>query len=318
MAEKHYLFQKTTGEWVFGPTTNSVMPAGLLRLANVSETNIELRWVHNRDIAYRYAELTYGSFYKENGSAYSSLAGFLADTKDFFSGSQKVSIEAGDIQLGAVELKDASADTRAKIAAGSAVVAGDNALAVADANVKTTLANGSQKAQLVDASANFLYPSGEVATGSAEITRPADTTAYASGDSINSSTSSPVASEITGMAIKSGGGGLLDSIKIESDITAMASKTVRVWVFNDTPATITNDNAAFTTAYADKAKLLFFEDVVMEALEGTSDNVIGVLSVAKAYKCAATSLFILVQAVSAFTPTSGGKVNVTLNAIKLN
>jgi hypothetical protein len=180
------------------------------------------------------------------------------------------------------------------------------------------LTDGSQKAQLVDASANFLYPSGEVATGSAEITRPSDTTAYASGDSINSSTSSPVASEITGMAIKSGGGGLLDSIKIESDITAMASKTVRVWVFNDTPATITNDNAAFATAYADKAKLLFFEDVVMEALEGTSDNVIGVLSVAKAYKCAATSLFILVQAVSAFTPTSGGKVNVTLNAIKLN
>jgi hypothetical protein len=137
MAEKHYLFQKTTGEWVFGPTTNSVMPAGLLRLANVSETNIELRWVHNRDIAYRYAELTYGSFYKENGSAYSSLAGFLADTKDFFSGAQKVSIEAGDIQLGAVELKDASADTRAKIAAGSAVVAGDNALAVADAALKS-------------------------------------------------------------------------------------------------------------------------------------------------------------------------------------
>ena len=45
-------------------------------------------------------------------------------------------IETGDIEIGAVELKNASDDTRAKVGAGSGMVAGDNALAVADANVK--------------------------------------------------------------------------------------------------------------------------------------------------------------------------------------
>src|SRR3990167_471268 len=45
-------------------------------------------------------------------------------------------IETGDIEIGAVELKNATDDTRAKVGAGSGMVAGDNALAVADANVK--------------------------------------------------------------------------------------------------------------------------------------------------------------------------------------
>jgi hypothetical protein len=84
MSDKLYFFQKNTGEWVFGPTTNSIISAGLLRLEVVSETAIIMRWVHNKDIAFRYAQLTYGNFYKENESAYTSLAEFLNATAGFF------------------------------------------------------------------------------------------------------------------------------------------------------------------------------------------------------------------------------------------
>jgi hypothetical protein len=91
MSDKHFLFQKDTGEWIFGPTINSVMPSGLLRLARVSDNNIELRWMYNRDIAYRFGELTHASFFKETGDTYGSLAEFLQATIGFFSDLNPVS-----------------------------------------------------------------------------------------------------------------------------------------------------------------------------------------------------------------------------------
>jgi len=48
-------------------------------------------------------------------------------------------IEVGDIEIGTVELKNASDDTRAKIGTGSSAAVGDNALIVADPNVKAEL-----------------------------------------------------------------------------------------------------------------------------------------------------------------------------------
>src|SRR3990167_4511829 len=43
----------------------------------------------------------------------------------------------GDIEVGSVEIKNADDDTRAKVGAGSGMAVGDNAVAVADANVKS-------------------------------------------------------------------------------------------------------------------------------------------------------------------------------------
>ncbi len=45
----------------------------------------------------------------------------------------EASLDGGDIEIGAVELKDGATDTRAKVGAGTAIVAGDNAIAVKDA-----------------------------------------------------------------------------------------------------------------------------------------------------------------------------------------
>jgi hypothetical protein len=51
------------------------------------------------------------------------------------SGSITVSISGSDLQIGAVELKDADTDSRAKIVAGSSIVSTDIAIAVRDAGV---------------------------------------------------------------------------------------------------------------------------------------------------------------------------------------
>lgn len=48
-------------------------------------------------------------------------------------------IEVGDIEIGTVELKNASDDTRVKIGTGSSMAVGDNAMAVADPNVLVEL-----------------------------------------------------------------------------------------------------------------------------------------------------------------------------------
>ena len=56
----------------------------------------------------------------------------------------------------------------------------------------------------------------------------------------------------------------------------------------------------------------------MEALIGSSTSVVGQTSIIQQYNCADTSLFFLVEAVDAFTPTANGKINVTINVLKIS
>jgi len=76
---------------------------------------------------------------------------FVTDTKEWYrvipdmylvplvnppsSGSITVSLSSGDIEIGAVELKDGTTDSRAKIIQGSSITLNDMAIAVHDANV---------------------------------------------------------------------------------------------------------------------------------------------------------------------------------------
>lgn len=132
-----YLYNKTTGEWVFGQSTNDICPAGIFRM-EIKNNKIVIRHNYNRDVAVIYASSA-TDFLKENGSAYASVSELITATKDFFAGKIPVTLGSSDIQIGAVELKDADADTRAKIAAGSSMAVGNNALAVADPNVKSSV-----------------------------------------------------------------------------------------------------------------------------------------------------------------------------------
>ena len=183
----------------------------------------------------------------------------------------------------------------------------------------TKQSNGSQKTQLVDAVGNALPTNGTPTRTEVEITRPSDIIAYTSGDSINTSTSLPIAFELTNMSTAAGGGGFITKLKVETNITAMANATLRLYFFRDTPSGITADNVPMTIAYANSSKRSFYIDVVLDSLVAGSDSVFGqTLDLSTEYACLATSMFFTVQTNSAFTPTSGGKIKVIVSSLKVN
>lgn len=166
----------------------------------------------------------------------------------------------------------------------------------------------------------LLYPvgsavgyTGKVVNCSVELTRPADISEYAVGDSVNSSTSNPSALTLAGVVSQNGGGSILQALKLESNMTILANKTLRIWLYNDTPSVIPADNAAFSHAYADAEKRLFYVDVTFSQQMGTSDTVIGVSEPLFFLKATDNSkdIKVLIFTQSVFTPTSGGKIKIT-------
>lgn len=183
----------------------------------------------------------------------------------------------------------------------------------------TKQTDGTQKTQLVDASGNALPTNGTPQRTEVEVIRPSDIFGYSIGDAINSSTSSPVAFELTNMSTAAGGGGFITKLKVETNITAMANASLRIYFFRDTPANITADNVAMTLSYANSSKRSFYIDVVLDSLVAGSDSIFGqTLDLSTEYACLATSMYFTIQTNSAFTPTSGGKIKVIVSSLKLN
>jgi hypothetical protein len=148
-----------------------------------------------------------------------------------------------------------------------------------------------------------------------ELTRPADTAAYLAGDGINVSTTEPVAIEFANVG-GANGGGYLAFLKVESNITALAGATLRLWFFNDTPTGIVNDNAPYTNSYANSSKRVFYVDITFDALLAGSDTVFG-QSFPIFNEYVAQNLYCLIQTLTAFTPTSGGKIKISLSCVKI-
>lgn len=178
--------------------------------------------------------------------------------------------------------------------------------------------DGSQKTQLVDASGNPLPTNGTPQRTEVEITRPSDIIGYTAGDAINTSTTTPIAFELPLASIASGGGGFLCNLKVETNIIAMASASLRFYFFKDTPSSITADNAAMTITYANSSKRCFYVDLTLDSLIAGSDTIFGeALALFYEYTTAATSLYFTVQTNTGFTPTSGGKIKITATLNKI-
>jgi hypothetical protein len=90
---------------------------------------------------------------------------------------------------------------------------------------------------------------------STTVTRPADTSDYASGDAFANSTSAPTAGGFTftnAAAVSGGGGTITDVVIVASDAKLYVGE---IWVF-EAAATAVNDNAAFACSDADHLLLL--------------------------------------------------------------
>jgi len=82
-----------------------------------------------------------------------------------------------------------------------------------------------------------------------DVTRPADTTAYAAGDCISDSTSAPTSGGFTfnAAARQSGGSGIITDLTVCSSNDPATRLAGELFVFN-TSVTNVNDNAAFVVS----------------------------------------------------------------------
>lgn len=106
-------------------------------------------------------------------------------------------------------------------------------------------------------------PNDEFVTVSLDVTRPANTTAYAINDCLSDSTSAPTTFTIANAAKASGGSGLIIDIVVLSDADPAIPLQGEIFLF-DSSVTSPNDNAAFALSDADAKKCIGKVPFVLE------------------------------------------------------
>lgn len=150
---------------------------------------------------------------------------------------------------------------------------------------------------------------------SGSFTRPADTTAYVSGDLIaNSTTAGSVAAVECVGAGELGGDTLLHRITLRKSGTTATNANIRVHLFRADPATVTNgDNGAISVSGA--ADYLGQFDVT--SMQAFTDGCVGHVTPANPvpirFGANLGSLYALLEARAAYTPASAEVFTVTLD-----
>lgn len=156
---------------------------------------------------------------------------------------------------------------------------------------------------------------------SESFTRPANTTAYAAGDVICNSTSSPTILEFTGMAYLNGGYGRILGASLTSSNNPATNISARLFLFSSPSTGIDNDNSPFTptdSEIKDVQGVILFAGAA--AVDGdASSNIFNGTPVSFppqgiTYKCddLETSLYGILVADAAYTPASGEEIQITL------
>jgi hypothetical protein len=257
-------------------------------------------------------------------------------------------LESGDIQLGAVEIKNSTDDTRATVGANGLHVdvrniqAGTNLLGkvgidqvTANANevvVKSALpagtnaigklaANSGVDIGDVDVTSLPTLPAGTNVIGktgyklvkvSTSVTRPSDTTQYAVGDAVTNSTSSPAVFELD---LGTAGAVAAQAIEIRKLAVVSSAKQsvlpfLNVFLSNAT-FTATNDNSALDIADATQEAGGAWINCDIQNYTASNSRV-AYLGAAQPMVLAAadTKLYGTLQSANTYTPVSGEKFTV--------
>lgn len=153
---------------------------------------------------------------------------------------------------------------------------------------------------------------------STDITRPADTTAYAIDDALANSTSAPTTGGFTlsGAARVSGGAGIITDLIITSSNDPATKLQGEIWIF-DRAVTAVNDNAAFAVSDAEiktcVAKVPFvLEDAGNNGFYHATNLNIGFVANGSA------DLRFLVRVKNAYTPASAEVLTVVAKILQVN
>jgi hypothetical protein len=161
------------------------------------------------------------------------------------------------------------------------------------------------------------------ATGSSEnniaveLTRPADTTAYAALDAISDSTSAPtVVYTFTNLSRANGKGGYIVKAQIATDQKTCTAR-FRLHLFDTAPTAI-NDNSSYLSLYANKAIRLGTIDFAATATEDPTNSTQAIaqsVDIRLKYLPTGSSrtIYGLLETLDAFTPASGQKFYIKLS-----
>lgn len=147
---------------------------------------------------------------------------------------------------------------------------------------------------------------------SANFTRPADTTAYASGDLVANSTTVGSVVPMTFSPCTKGAGrsAQIRRVRISKTGTSITNTTVRVHLFSSLPTLATNgDNGAITIATGAAGYLGQVDVVINQAF---NDGAAGQLVTEINFN--ALTLYGLLEARGAWTPASAEVITVTLES----
>lgn len=140
----------------------------------------------------------------------------------------------------------------------------------------------------------------------ASFTRPADTTAYASGDLVADSTTAGSVAPLQFLtATPVGGVGRIDAVRLRKTGTSVTNASFRVHFFNAAPTPSSGDNAALATTGA--ALYVGAMDVIVDRAftDGACGRGTPVSTAPILLTTNNTTLFALVEARAAYTPASG-------------
>lgn len=154
------------------------------------------------------------------------------------------------------------------------------------------------------------------------VTRPSDTTAYASGDVITNSTSAPVIITLANCAATANNSGVIMKAKVIDSANQTTAATLEAWIFNAT-ITMDNDNAVFTPTDAELLTLVcvipFPNAYVGDATSGAGGNRVYISDqLAIPYKCVPGSkdLYAVLVVRNAYTPVSAETFTLQLRVLQ--
>lgn len=160
---------------------------------------------------------------------------------------------------------------------------------------------------------------GNSATPSTTITRPADTTAYASGDLISfSTTAATVNATPTSISVArvNAGTGIIRRVRLTTTKTGLAgTEAFRVHFFRSAPTVTNGDNGAFSVN--GRASLpIGTVDVTMDRVY--NDGAAGFAAADFLFTAGAgvQTLFVLLEARGAYTPISGEVFTITAEVLR--
>lgn len=225
-------------------------------------------------------------------------------------------VDGTEVQVDVVAALPAGDNNIGNVDIASALPAGTNAIGKLAANSGVDI--GDVDVTSIAAGENHLGEvGGNMVRVSAEVTRPANTTAYTAGDVVSESESASTLLVLTNAVRVNAGSGYIVSARLNTDKKSITPR-FRVHLYNASDPTRSVDNLAHQDKYADSAKRLgYFDlpamttatDTTNSDMSRSQDNALRHPIVAAA---ATRTIYALLETLDAFTPASGEKFTLTL------